>query len=362
MDVSRCAAAVFLAVFCIGNGVTAGQEDGATRILSMDGHEVAEELLSAAGAGAGRTVILSPAGVFAALAVVAAASGAEMSDAGRLLVGRNVTDNDDVVRSATGLWVRDGTPLVDGFAETVMEMHGAPVTSMPFDSAFVQAVNVWAAENTGGAIETLIDSPPDGALLIASALAFKGLWEHAFDPESTVDAPFTLTSGDSVEVAMMHGTARAYGLDGSAVVVVRLPLEHPGYVVDLLSPGADPSALFAMPGPIETEPVTIVVPKFDIAGEINLLETLGATRFDAIIRHPLKAALVEPESVGAATQRVRVAIDENGVKAAVATVVSTIRSSHPAPEIRFASPFYFAIRDLGSDVPLFAGYIADPRG
>ena len=324
---------------------------------------MAMELLLAAGAGAGKTVILSPAGVFAALAVVAAASGAESPETGRLLAGGNVSGNDDVVRSATGLWVRDGTVLVDGFAETVSEMHGAQVTSMPFDHAFVQAVNAWTVEKTDGAIDTLIDTPPDGTLLIASAIAFKGLWEHAFDPESTIDAPFMLASGDSVEVAMMQGAARAYGLDGPETVV-RLPLDHPGYVVDLLSPGAEPSALFAMPDLIGAKPesVTIALPKFDVAGEIDLLEVLDATRLGAIIRRPLTAALVEPESVGAAIQRVRVAVDEDGVEAAVATAVSTIRASRPLPELRFDSPFHFVIRGPGADVPLFAGYIADPRG
>jgi serpin B len=71
-----------------------------------------------------------------------------------------------------------------------------------------------------------------------------------------------------------------------------------------------------------------------------------------------------PSKVGIIKQNTKIEWDENGVKAAAATLVGGVqRTSAPGPSFEMVvdRPFYIAIQDSETGAFLFLGQVIDPK-
>lgn len=318
----------------------------------------------------------------------------------RLLTGFDAVGG---LSAALGLWTQAGLPLEERWAAglptgTRGRLTGDPAT----DRA---ALDRWAAERTGGLVETMPVADPARALLVlASALALKVTWRHPFTerPEQPATGPWagrrlqglSRSSAHPDRLGVVAGGLTLYQVGGDAGTDVYLVLgteqAAPG---EVLAHGvaAATRAVQAVPGTqlpdgaagpgvrvttVESarpEPVLgLSTVAFSVAAEHDLLERaplFGLTEaarastghFPGVSSHPL--------AVGEARQSAVAAFHARGFEAAAVTAIAMQPGGAPPPQryrvrridVRFDRPFGFLSVHRASGLVLAAGWVADPE-
>lgn len=285
----------------------------------------------------------------------------------------------DQLSLANSIWLRDadGLAVEDDYLQACGGRLGAQVFSAPFDASTVSDVNAWVSDKTHEMIPSILDELPDETqLLLVNALAFEGAWAEPFDAASIEADVFTCEDGTEQDVEMMHsselaflendlatGFSKSYGGGGYAFVGL-LPKE--GVSVAELVEGLDGEGLREL---LEAVPDTLVqvgLPKFTATYETDLsdvLEGLGMTdAFDPARADFSRMGRSEEGAlyIGGVLHKTFIDVDEEGTRAAAATVIGMSTSSGPAApdetrEVILDRPFVYLIVDQLSGTPVFAG-------
>jgi serpin B len=148
-----------------------------------------------------------------------------------------VTDAKDTkvtLRIANALMlVNPSATIADGFRETIRTRYGAEI----FPGADLATVNSWVNEKTAGKIPTILDklSPNDSHVLL-NAVYFNAPWAQAFAKTATREREFHLTATEKVEVpTMLQGAAFAIE-KGHGFQAIRLPYAQDGLSMIVLRP------------------------------------------------------------------------------------------------------------------------------
>ena len=339
----------------------------------------------------GENVLVSPLSVLSALAL--AESGAEGETLAQMeqVTGMSVGELTDLLQAygalvddrplsvANSVWLRDSDGLVveDDFLETCGERLGAQVFSAPFDDSTVADVNAWISEKTHEMIPSMLERISDDAqLLLVNALAFEGGWEDPFDSELVSPDTFTREDGTERDVTMMRSTEDSYLENELATGFVKpyegydyafvglLPAE--GVTVDELLASLDGSALEELLTPVEGAGAEIGLPKFTAAYEAELggaLRALGMTdAFDPDLADFSRMGTSDrgPLAVGGVLHKTFIDVNEEGTRAAAATVIPMDGVAAPGGPIEYHEvildrPFVYLIMDLRTGLPVFAG-------
>ncbi len=285
-------------------------------------------------------------------------------------------------RIANSIWYRQqfAPAIAPAFLAEASQYFDATTKGLDFAApASLTTVNDWVKTSTNGKIPSIVDHFSDElVMLLINAIYFKGDWREGFDRTKTVAGPFTLASGATVQVPMMHRKAMAragvvggrtvvelgYGGDAFAMSIV-LPREGESVntLVDSLGSTGWASAL----SPPTTIEVELTMPRFALSWEAELNESLQAmgmrqafqargadfTRLSPTAGHDLFISFVK--------QRTFVDVNEVGTEAAAATAVGISFVSLPQTMVvRVDRPFVFAIRERLSGTLLFLGKIVEP--
>jgi serpin B len=124
-------------------------------------------------------------------------------------------------------------------------------------------------------------------------------------------------------------------------------------------------------GPLlNTEPdddVDLTLPAFTVASTVDLkpvLTDLGLkTAFSTAAEFP-RLTTTDQLKLQAASHKGYLALDENGIEAAAATVItveSVSGSAGPGRELVVDRPFLFVLHDVALALPLLMGVVVDPR-
>ncbi|MGA6169597.1 serpin family protein [Streptomyces sp. NPDC012600] len=333
--------------------------------------------------------VCSPAGLWLALAAVAAGARGGTAEELRALLG--TADREaapavtEVARElaqtgalgvATRVWSR--VPVERAYREALPDVR--------FDAMDAAAADAWVREATGGLIERLPLRITDRTLLaLVNVLALKARWEKPFDARRTRDLPFTDASGTTRPVPTMAGDvapADVWAVDGTYVVELRCAAGPGGAGARvrfvLGEPGAGPDRVLpagwadrAAGTPPEADRVSIALPRLtlrtriDVTGQLPalgvLLATSDAADFSGLSPVPLAVSAVVQEAV--------LKVAEEGVEAVAVTAVALrFGSAPPQPrrvlELAFDRPFGIVVLPADGEVPLFtawqAGTPADP--
>ncbi|MFJ9886414.1 serpin family protein [Streptomyces sp. NPDC091287] len=336
------------------------------------------------GTGTGTDFVCSPAGLWLALAAVAAGARGATAAELRALLGTADREAAPAVTAlaralartgalgvATRVWSR--LPVLPAFQEALPDVR--------FDPMDAAAVDAWVREATGGLIERLPMEITDETLLaLVNVLALKARWEKPFEAWRTQDLPFTDAAGRVGPVPTMVKDvplADAWTAGGAYVVELRCATEPgggPGARVRLLlgEPGAGAGRVlpvgWAPRGagvPLDTDRVTIGLPRLTLRTRVPVtgqLASLGvrlaltdAADFSGLSLRPLAISDVVQEAV--------LKIAEEGVEAAAVTVVA-MRAAGAAPRpqrvhhIAFDRPFGVVVLAGAEDTPLFTAWQA----
>ncbi len=293
------------------------------------------------------------------------------------------------IRPANSIWGQPGYPFLDAFLELLASEYGAGLRLADFvadpDAARIE-INDWVEEQTEGRIVDLI---PDGAidsltrLVLVNAIWFKANWMEPFDPELTIDAPFTLLDGTSVDVPMMTSPDRQLAFaDLGDSVAVRLPytgdasmllvVPDQGRFEDVIGT-FDAAALDALDDALGTADVNLAMPRFEFRTNLNLNALLRQLGIEDAFEAPspnggadFTGMTAERELfISDVVHQAFIAVDEEGTEAAAATAVIMRLTSGPVEEpinVTVDRPFLFLIRHDSTGEILFVGQVTNPAG
>ncbi|WP_025322724.1 serpin family protein [Deferrisoma camini] len=295
-----------------------------------------------------------------------------------------------LLRIALGLWGQEGAAFAGPFLKAVRSRYGAVVGFVDYARAPEQArqrINAWVRGRTGGRIEELV--PPGRlsartVLVVTSAVAFRGVWEHAFDPARTVSARFDAEDGSVGTVRMMSRPApvRLRYAERDGVQVVELPFRGGGWAMLVALPRRGralrafedrlaPAYLERLVGAMEFRSVRVALPRFAVCGRT---EDLGPRGTGALVKMGVRDAFDPVQAdfsgivpgervfVDGVLHAASVTLDEQGARASASTGALLSRGAAPDAAVRFRAdrPFLFLIRHRRTGAVLFIGRLARP--
>ncbi|MEU8700404.1 serpin family protein [Streptomyces sp. NPDC048680] len=336
-----------------------------------------------AGPGGG-SFVCSPAGLWLALATVAAGARGETADELRAVLGvaeRQAADAvtagarelaaTDALGVATRVWTR--VPVYREYREALADIGFGPMDAT--------GVDAWVREATGGLIERLpLDISEEMLLVLVNVLALKARWDEPFDPGETWDRPFTDAAGVTRAVPTMSATRGAWDgwtVRGTHVVELRCRTERPGGAparvrLVLGAPGAGAADVLpaawapqALRTPLDADVLSIAVPRFTLRTNVQVTEQLAALGIRVSTSEAADFGWMSPEPlmISQVVQEAVVKVAEEGVQAAAVTVIAAPGGMAPVQQrflhIAFDRPFGIVVLDGSGEVPLFTGWQAD---
>lgn len=350
-------------------------------------------------------LVCSPLSVLVALAMVrngaAGATAAEMDHALRLPAlddlnaGMNLIDQTLATRSgkrgtgdrkgpveldlANAVWGQQGYVWQQPFLQALAVDYGTGVHPVDFardEAAARKSINAWVADLTHDKI-TDIATPEvvnaDTTLALVNALYARAPWAEPF--VAAGDHPFAVGS-DQIPVAMIRSGESPRHLSGPGWRGARVPLLGDELALTVVRPDHDLGTLLAalktsgLGRLLRTEPgdvVDLTLPTFKVSSTIDLeppLTELGLrTAFSDAAEFPGLTATRQLK-LQAAKHMGYLALDENGIEAAAATVITvepTSGSAGPGLELVIDRPFLFVLHDVALALPLLVGVVVDPR-
>jgi len=277
---------------------------------------------------------------------------------------------------AEGLWADKRIALKPAFAASQSGPFAAKITTADFaDPATLSQINDFVSTATHGHIPTILNRlSPASRLVLINALYFKGAWQDAFEPGSTVDAPFTTAGGQTIQTPTMHRRGSFEYLETAQFQSVALPYKDAKFELVLLlmkDPKAVPAAAWATTqasANYHQSEGFVALPRLDLTWTGDLIDSLSAIGLaNALGPHADYGDISDsPLSVGEVIHKTRLVVDEAGSEGAAATgvVMETTARMLPPPGFTFTAdrPFWLLLRETTTGAPLFMGYVAAPSG
>jgi len=378
----------------------ANTDSAATRGLADPLGRFGVDLLAREAALTGDNVVVSPASLHAALSMLLngadGETAAEMRSALQLdgltpaavnqgwadLITTAQYGKNPELQIADSLWLKKGVPFVPAFLDLNRDYFAADVDELqPDPVTAADEINAWVEERTAGKIKQLISPEmltPDTLLTLVNTIHLKVRWEH-FDKKDTQPQPFTLASGEQVDVPMMQSWLEARAASTASFDAVCLTTDGPADVW-VIVPKADQTpetvlksmqsgnGLAWLTANAAKNQGSVVLPRLSLKYTAKALKedmkAAGMRRaFDPDLAEFPGVADVQPLYVEAIVQKATLDMNEEGVEAAAATGITVGTTAAPANPftVRADRPYLIVISERRSAAPLFMALIRDPR-
>ncbi len=349
------------------------------------------------GADPTKNIVVSPANLFMALALLAESTDQNTRE--QILSVLGISDIETLRKTANDFWLynyHDDGSITSILANSVWMDSSLNIkqpwldsmTEHYYASAYAgemgsqsmnEALRAWLNEQTGGKLEDAVKNvelSPETLLALSSTIYYKARWYDEFNKNQT-DQQIFHGAGFEETADMMHSTQSGYYFYGSHFGAVEKTLINSGSMVfilpdegtspyDLLS---DPEALtYMMTGEAENAQlmINLSVPKFDVTSELELSDALKQLGIqDAFTSEADFSPVCDEQLFLSKIQHAaRVTIDEEGVEAAAFTVELMAGGALPPDEILdfvLDRPFLFMIRGNDGSI-LFIGIVNQVNG
>ena len=286
---------------------------------------------------------------------------------------------------ANALWGQKGYGLLGDFLKLIEKEYDGRLSEVDFVIATESArktINAWVEEKTKDKIKELIKPGVLDAmtrLVLTNAIYFKGNWARQFKKDRTREAPFTLLSGQKIDVPMMNQTDKFGYMEDEDFQALELPyVDNELSMIILLPKETDalpefektlkPENLSQWLDKIHRREVIVSVPKFKMTSQFSLasvLKSMGMTdAFSATAADFSGITGGRDLFISAVIHKAYVDVNEEGTEAAAATgVTMRLTSVGPSetPVFRADHPFLFLIRDNQCGSILFVGRVMNPK-
>lgn len=284
------------------------------------------------------------------------------------------SDKDQTVEIANSVWIKENAITVkEDFLQTNADYFAAQVYSSPFDTSTVQDINNWCYNHTGGQIDKLFDSIPQGAVAyLINTLHFDCKWEMPYQKQDVNLGVFNQDNGEEKQTVFLTSKENHH-LSFENGVGFTKPYKNDNYSFVALLPDETINAYhFASElscekwntiwNSKEKASVIATFPEFSFEQELDLQDTLknmGVQQVFDPVRANFSALSNQPLFLSAIKQKVKIEVNAKGTKAAAATWGEVKMNAAPSEEIRlvFNRPFVYAIVENNTGIPLFLGIV-----
>ncbi|XP_040901539.1 serpin peptidase inhibitor, clade F (alpha-2 antiplasmin, pigment epithelium derived factor), member 2b [Toxotes jaculatrix] len=270
---------------------------------------------------------------------------------------------------ATRIFLRQGFAPKQDFVNESQRLYD----SEPAALESLQQINDWVEKATQGKMTDFLSAlPPNLLLMLINAVHFKGEWKARFDPRFTSRGVFYIDDQHMVDVEVMEDAKHPLSLfidneldaqvasfpfQKSMSLLVVMPMS--GQVnVSSLSAKLNISDLYdRLP---KEKAVQVKVPKFKLEYAQELQDVFTKLGLGEMFSSPNLADIADgPLLVSSVIHKSSMEINEEGAEAAAATTVVISRASNPV--FHLIQPFFFALMDDMTQVPIFMGVITNPN-
>lgn len=283
--------------------------------------------------------------------------------------------------TANSIWAiddRSRIQVLPSFIQNCVDYYDSEFYIAPFDDTTVKDVNNWVNEKTNKMIPSILDCiEDDDVMYLVNAVAFEAEWAEPYEKYMVSDGKFTSADGTEQDAKMMS-SSEAYISDENTEGIVKyysgynyafaalLPDESTSidkYIEDL-TPEKLNALLKSYGSSFDMASVKLPKFKYEYENELNdeLIDMGMKTAFrgGADFSNMSAIADINPLHIGYVKHKTFIDLDENGTKAAAATIVAMKNESAPAiPEkkIVFNRPFVYCIFDTETNIPIFIGVL-----
>lgn len=279
------------------------------------------------------------------------------------------------------IWGQKDYKFLSAYLDLLAENYGAGLRVLDFmadPENSRETINQWVSDQTEGRIKDLI---PEGGinaltrLVLTNAIYFNAAWASPFQPEATIDGPFTLIDGNKVTVPMMRQTESFRYAKSGNLIAVELPYDGNELSMVILTNEAgsfndfenslNAAMVKGIIDGLRGKTVALTMPRFEFSSEFGLKETLMGMGMQEPFRDSADFSGMSSESdlhIDDVVHKAFVSVDEAGTEAAAATGVIVGTTSMPTEIINVTldKPFVFLIRDIQTGAILFIGRVMNP--
>jgi serine protease inhibitor len=278
------------------------------------------------------------------------------------------------VNIANSIWYRLGFKAKEDFIERNKSYYGSEVQELNFDDPqAADTINRWIDGATKGKIKKMIATiPPNIFMYLINAIYFKGDWTHQFSEDKTRDEEFSLESGATKQVPMMHLEEQFLHGRGDNLGMLRLPYGREKFAMYILLPdeGEDLEEIIAeldeqswdkLKSELETRVVALTMPRYKVEYEKRLNDVLSIMGMNIAFGSQADFSGIDPGLfISEVRHKAVIEVNEQGSEAAAVTIVAMGKSA-PPPRVEFIvnRPFLFTIADDRTGSILFMGKVAE---
>lgn len=336
----------------------------------------------------GKTTLVSPLSVLTALALVQnGAQGDTLAQLEQALGGLDrdtlnaymraycdfLTESDEL-KIANSVWTDSSVEAKQAFLQKAVDSYSAQIFSAPLSSKkAVSSINSWVKKNTDGMIPKIIENADrDVVMMLINAVAFEAKWETPYTNDDIEKLEFNSYSGKSKKTEFMCSTESVYLSDSDAVGFMK-PYKNGRFAFAALLPNEDVNIddyIASLSGEKlmkifssakKNEEVDVKMPKFKAEYSTQLIDTLKKMGIeDAFDRKSADfSSLIDKNDgayIGTVMHKTFIEVDQEGTRAAAATLVGISKMSMPAINpVCLNRPFVYMIVDTETNLPLFIG-------
>lgn len=292
---------------------------------------------------------------------------------GKLCTTLPVTDGNTNLRIANSLWHTQSFSATNAFRSAISDAYGAALHS--FDNAnktgAANDINRWISNATDGSITNMVSADVLADCMLINAISFKSLWAKPFDSSKTAASNFTNFDGSKSSVPMMNSSLDGLYAEYEGVEIARLAFGNAAFSMTFILPRAGQSLDDAVDdvldgngaaGSLRSCKLTVKLPKFEAECTISAkqaLAELGIRRVFSPSEAELTGISGSHTYISDVLHSCCVEVDEEGAKAAAATITGLVTSAGPngTASITLDRPFAYYISESSTGAILFIGAI-----
>ncbi|XP_033014072.1 plasma protease C1 inhibitor isoform X1 [Lacerta agilis] len=279
--------------------------------------------------------------------------------------------------SANAMFFQPALPLGNDFRNLTRMFYKTKLAHLTNNSnQDVTDINSWVSQNTNKKIKKIVNElDSDAKMILLNAVYFHSKWKEMFVKKNTNKGKFYRPGPAPIDVQMMmskkypmasfidHSLQAKVGrlqLSNNMSLVIIMPrsiTQNLTEVEERLSPVVFKSVMTKLES-THFKPTVVYLPKFKADTSQNLMDIIGDMDFGFFYDADLCEISTDDElAVSSVHHRAVLEINEEGVEAAAATVVSLARTANI---FEVSQPFLVAVmRDNG--FPVFMGRINNPQ-
>lgn len=276
---------------------------------------------------------------------------------------------------ANSVWADNALPLKDSYKQTTAKKFGAEIGNLDFaqKESTIKKINGWVSDKTHKMIPSVLSDYADNTMaVLVNTVYFESMWSDKWSVNENRIESFTLPDGTSKQLPLMYNGGDSYFENDKATAfscrymnglkfIGILPKQTGEFTLESLD---IPSLLTS-----ETRAYDIdaVMPRLNFETELPLNDALVAAGLENIFdenKADFSGISDVPLWVSSVLQKTKLELDENGTKAAAATVIAMDGNAMPMPKelktVRLDRPFAFMIYDADEQQILFVGKVTEP--